>query len=116
MQLVHLTPVRPRRPRYASLLCVGLLATSALSAAAVPAIIDPLLNRDLLLSVAALLGVLVGMERLAAWRLGVNRRREALDVSHALRPEGGGSATPEISPVAWRAVLPGSRSSRTISP
>ena len=133
MQPISLTPIRPRRSRRgALLLCAGLLATAPLAAA--PLADDdsaaetvqvagvttthlPLLNRDLLLSVVALLAVLVGMERLAAWRLGVNRRREMLDVSSALlRSAGGGSTMPEISPVAWRTVLPGSRSPRTISP
>ena len=119
------------RPRLTLLLGVGLLATSRLSAALVPdgqelgktPAATPAVetatpsttrgapDRDLILSVTALLGVLVGMERLATWRVGVRHRRGTVDVASALAPSLPGSSAPEISPVAWRTVLPPHRSS-----
>lgn len=126
VHVIHLVTTR-RRPVTLTLLCASLLAASAPSIPARAAADDPVvvettstsfwpepgLGRDLLLSVTALLGLLVGMERLATWRLGVRQRREALDVTSALWSDGHGSAAPEISPVAWRVSLPGSRFPQT---
>ncbi len=69
----------------------------------------PAPGRNLLLVVTAVLGSLVGIERLASWRLGVRHRREGLDVMVALWPTGGGRAVPIAYPVTWSAPPPGHR-------
>lgn len=131
MHTIHPALTHPHRRRCLTLLLgVGLLTTSRLSAAlapddqelsktpaaaapiAAPSTAPERSNRDLILSVTALLGVLVGMERLATWRVGVRHRRGAADVAFILSPpRPGGPGVPEISPVAWRTVRPRHRSS-----
>ena len=111
MHSIHLTSMNHRR-RLVLLLGAGLLTVSTLSAApapeapaapaAVAATSDHPVNRDLLWCVTALLGLLIGIERLAAWRLSMRDRREGMEVTSALPPASSWLAKTEISPVAWR--------------